>query len=91
LEAGLCKIPVVATNTEGIPEVVIHRETGLLGMPYDHIGLAKNLLELLTNESLSIKLGNQGRKYVIDNYLISEMKDNYLEFYKKMINKNSIS
>lgn len=87
LEAGLCKIPVVATNTEGIPEVVIHRETGLLGMPYDHIGLAKNLLELLTNESLSIKLGNQGRKYVIDNYMISEMKENYLEFYNKMINK----
>lgn len=91
LEAGLCKIPVVATNTEGIPEVVIHGETGLLGRIHNHVELAKNLQELLTNESLSLKLGDQGRKYVLANYMISEMKENYLEFYSKMINKKSVS
>ena len=30
IEAGLCKVPVIASNIDGIPEVIKHNYSGLL-------------------------------------------------------------
>jgi colanic acid/amylovoran biosynthesis glycosyltransferase len=52
LEAQSMCVPVVGTFHAGIPEAVIHEETGLLGPEGDVSALAKNLLLLLQSREL---------------------------------------
>jgi N-acetyl-alpha-D-glucosaminyl L-malate synthase BshA len=50
LEAMSCGTPVVATSTGGIPEVVIHAETGYLYPVGDVDAMAEGTLAILTDE-----------------------------------------
>ena len=49
LEAMACGLPVVASDVGGIPEVVVHGETGMLHSPDDVDGMAQSALALLTD------------------------------------------
>jgi glycosyltransferase involved in cell wall biosynthesis len=48
IEAMFLQTPVVATNISGIPEVVKHRETGLLCEPGNAKALAESMIESFT-------------------------------------------
>jgi glycosyltransferase involved in cell wall biosynthesis len=61
LEAGAYGLPVVATRTGGVPEVVKDGTTGLLAEPDDSEGLARALLRLLTDPELARELGRANR------------------------------
>ncbi len=52
LEAMACEVPVISTNTGGIPEVNIEGVTGYLSNIGDVEDMAKNALKLLSNEAL---------------------------------------
>jgi len=41
IEAGLCKLPVIASNIDGIPEVIINGHSGILITPTNKISLKK--------------------------------------------------
>jgi colanic acid/amylovoran biosynthesis glycosyltransferase len=64
VEAASLGLPVVSTRHSGIPEAVVHGETGLLGAEGDPAAVAANLRRLLGDEALRIRLGEQGRKHV---------------------------
>lgn len=57
LEAMGHALPVVATAVDGIPEIVADRQTGMLISHGDSHGLAKALLELVTDRALARRLG----------------------------------
>jgi len=64
MEAMACGVPVIATNTGGIPEVVEDGTTGIL-VPYGSAGaLASALSTLLRDDRLSKKMGAMGRAKV---------------------------
>ncbi len=63
-EASACGIPVVATDTGSISEVVLDGKTGLLVPPRDSRRLAAALLELVENSELRRTLGAAGRVYI---------------------------
>ena len=46
LEAMACGLPVIATNHGGIPEAVVHGESGLLVPERDHLALAGEMLAI---------------------------------------------
>ena len=52
LEAMACSLPVVATNTGGLPEVVSHGETGLLVPVNNSFALASAMRRLLDDHEL---------------------------------------
>jgi L-malate glycosyltransferase len=56
LDAFLANVPVVATHAGGIPEMVIHEQTGLLGAVGDANGLAIQIEKLINNKAQSIYL-----------------------------------
>ncbi len=66
LEAMARGKPVVATTVGGVPYVVKENETGLLVPPVDSMALAKALTKLLENTRFRHRLGQAGRKRVID-------------------------
>jgi glycosyltransferase involved in cell wall biosynthesis len=62
LEAMSLGKPVVASSTGGIPEVVVHRETGLLVPPADSDSLADAICQVLVNPSFADTLGRAGKR-----------------------------
>ncbi len=64
LEAMASKLPVVATNVGGIPEIVT-KGTGILVNPEDSVGLAEAIDKILQNKELQEKMGKTARKHVM--------------------------
>ena len=50
LEAMASKIPVVSSNTGGIPELNVHDKTGYMSKVGDYEDMAKNIIALLSDE-----------------------------------------
>ncbi|MEA2144566.1 MAG: hypothetical protein QOG59_153, partial [Solirubrobacteraceae bacterium] len=61
LEAMMFSRPVVSCRVGGIPEVVVHEETGLLVEPDDEAGLLDALRTLVDAPTLRRRLGQAGR------------------------------
>lgn len=56
LDAFASKVPVVATNAGGIPEMLIHQQTGLISNVGDDTEMANNILKLIQNNTLKDNL-----------------------------------
>lgn len=87
LEALSCGVPVVASNAEGIPEVVLNREVGLLSDVGDIENMAKNALTILTNNSLHEAMSKNARKLVEDRYNKERLMDFYEDYYYRIMAK----
>jgi glycosyltransferase involved in cell wall biosynthesis len=61
MEAMAAGLPVVATAVGGVPELVRHRETGLLVSPGDVDSLAGAVAELLAAPAWAAALGARAR------------------------------
>ena len=66
LEAGLFGLPVVASHSGGIPEVVIDNVTGLLAPERNAEALAVAVLKLLADPVLAHRLGEANKKKALE-------------------------
>lgn len=80
LEAAFFKKPIVATNVEGIPEVVIDRKMGFLVNSNDHIAFAGKMVELIDSTDLANEMGIFGHRYVVENFNV----ENFVQHYQKI-------
>ena len=62
IEANLFGKPVIGGRSGGIPEAVLDDQTGVLVNPNDIKDIADTAIRLLTDETLSQRLGRQGQK-----------------------------
>jgi colanic acid/amylovoran biosynthesis glycosyltransferase len=67
MEAMGFGVPVIATNTGAIPELV-NSSTGILTPPCDSAALAAGLERALTGGTESQRLANRGRRYVAEHH-----------------------
>jgi glycosyltransferase involved in cell wall biosynthesis len=75
LEAQAAGLPVIGTYHAGIPDVVIHNETGLLVREHDIDTMAHNMLLILKETGLAKSLGDRGRKRVMENFTMEKHLD----------------
>jgi glycosyltransferase involved in cell wall biosynthesis len=68
VEAMAMELPVISTGISGIPELIEHRENGLLVPQRDAAALAEAIGELLENPGLRFKLGRAARVTVSRNF-----------------------
>lgn len=68
LEASAMQLPVIASNIHGIPDVVLHEETGLLVPARDVNALVEAIVRLANDRALRLRLGEAGRAFVERNY-----------------------
>jgi glycosyltransferase involved in cell wall biosynthesis len=81
LEATACGLPIVASNTGGNPEIVVHGETGLLVPVGDDDSLRDALLTILPDAMLRQKLGDAARAWVQANGSIDASRRAYHQYY----------
>lgn len=84
LDAMACRLPVVATKVGGIPEVVIHRETGFLVPPRNPSALAKAILRLYNDRELTSRLGNRGYEVVHQKFSAEAMAEKIVLLYEDL-------
>ncbi len=87
LEALASEVPVIATRTGGLPEVVIDGEVGFLLEVGDVEGMAARAVELLQNEELRRKMGRAGRQLAIDRFDTSVVIPQYVELYERVLGR----
>jgi glycosyltransferase involved in cell wall biosynthesis len=85
LEALSCATPVVATNVGATPEVVRNYKNGILVPPNDVAKLAEGIQYLLDNEEIRQKFGQEGRKWVVENFSIDAVAERLRQIYQKMM------
>ena len=83
LDAMACRLPVVATKVGGIPEVVIHGETGLLVPPRNPSALARAILNLYKNKTLASRLGKRGYEVVHQKFSAEAMAGKVVRLYER--------
>jgi phosphatidyl-myo-inositol dimannoside synthase len=64
LEANACGLPVIGSDSGGIPSAIRDGVTGYIVPEADHERLAGKIIELFQNPEKSKKLGLQGRQWV---------------------------
>jgi len=62
-----CGKPVVASDIDGVSDVLEASEGGISVTPENPIALAEAILKLLENPNLRIKMGSKGLRYVTEN------------------------
>ncbi len=82
-EAQLMKKPVVATNVGGIPELMKNNETGFLIEKDDVNGWIEKLSLLINDEQRRKAMGEEGRKFVEENFNWSKIAKEFLDILKK--------
>lgn len=73
LEAMACSIPVVASNTGGIPTVITHNVNGLLCSPRSTTDIALKIRNIIQSNKLKIKLAENGYRYAKEHALDMEI------------------
>ena len=84
LDAMACRLPVVATKVGGIPEVVMHKETGLLVPPRSPSALAKAILKLYEDRDLASRLGDKGYRVVHQKFSSEAMAEKIIQLYENL-------
>jgi glycosyltransferase involved in cell wall biosynthesis len=89
IEASFCGLPIVASRVGGIPEIVRDKETGFLVEPGDAFSICDALLDLLQNNELREKMGQNAQKYALDAFAtMPTVRGNY-EVYKSVLANRS--
>ena len=99
LEAMACGLPVVATDTGGIPDVVVDGETGFL-VPIEQVNdgtgkplhpeefecaMAQRITEMLTHPERAREMGLAGHKRAQEHFTWEAIGEKTLALYEKVI------
>ena len=83
LEAFVCKKPVIGSNVGGIPELMKDGETGFLIEKGNSSELVEKLSLLFSNLEKSKEMGGKGRIFVMDNFNLDKICNDFLNHLKK--------
>jgi glycosyltransferase involved in cell wall biosynthesis len=87
-EALACAVPVVATNLEGNPELVVHEETGLLVPPRDPAALGEAISRLLANPEQARSLARAGRARVEREFSAAVELERMQALYRRLLTRS---
>lgn len=85
LEASACGLPVVVSDTGGLPEVVVDGKTGFVIPQNNPQKAANSILQLLYRPKLRKEMGKVGRQYVLNNFEWRKNAELMENLYNKII------
>ena len=77
--------PVIATDMGGNPELIINNLNGFLINEKDHNALANKIIYLFENEDKAVKMGQEGRRKLLENHSNTKFINRYENLYSLML------
>jgi glycosyltransferase involved in cell wall biosynthesis len=84
-EAQACGRPVLGSDADGIPEVVINGETGLIIPKGDPDALAQGMLWFHLHQDEIARMGSNARQHIFLNFSINQAAQEMLSLFKVAI------
>jgi colanic acid/amylovoran biosynthesis glycosyltransferase len=91
LEAQAMQVPVACFAAPGMSEAVEDGVTGLVVPRRDHRALADAIIRLARDPELRQKMGQAGRKRVVDLFGLDRQLDEIVSFYEEVASPNAAS
>jgi glycosyltransferase involved in cell wall biosynthesis len=85
LEAMAMGKPIIATDIEGIKDVLENVRTGLLVPPKDPKALADAIVDLLIHRGKAYQMGNKARTVVNEQFSVDAMVEKVEEVYQELL------
>jgi glycosyltransferase involved in cell wall biosynthesis len=89
LEAMACGKPVIATKVGGIPELVIHDQTGMLVAPANSDELSTAMRQLLTDREKMKKFSRAGMNRISKQFSLEKMIQDIDQLYGELLKENT--
>jgi glycosyltransferase involved in cell wall biosynthesis len=84
IEASAAARPIVAFDGGGLPEVVVHGETGLIVRRGDSAGFVAALARIIADPVLAKRMGASGRRHAT-RFTLSRHVDKLMAFYEEVL------
>jgi glycosyltransferase involved in cell wall biosynthesis len=84
MEASSLGKPIVATDVEGVNEIIEDGKTGMLVPPRNSKNLAEAVIRLLDEKNFASKLGESAKKLIPPRYRLSKMVEDTQNLYLKL-------
>jgi len=89
VEAGLARLPVVASRIDGIGEIVWAGRNGLLVPPKDVSALVEACLKLIEDPQLREQMGEEGKAIALERFDIRQIASRVTDLYRILLSKKS--
>lgn len=86
LEAMACGKPVVSSSVGGLPELILHNQTGYIAEIGDVDRMAKYTIDLLTNEKKYKSFSQNSRDRAVNSFDKKLILPKYVEYYERILN-----
>lgn len=84
MEAMACGLPVIGSNTGGMPELVQHGQDGFLVEPHDPTSLAECVLKVLEDKNLWQRMSQNCRE-TVKRFTLDNMIEETIKVYEKSL------
>lgn len=91
LEAMACELPVISSSVGGLPELVVHGETGYIAEIGDIERMAKYAIELLTNQPRYRLFAAASRRRAVELFNAPIVVDMYERYYERVLEGKYVS
>jgi N-acetyl-alpha-D-glucosaminyl L-malate synthase BshA len=90
LEAMACEVPVISSSVGGLPELVLHNQTGYIAEIGDIDRMAKYAIDLLSNDAKHSLFAKAGRKRAEELFNEEKIVDQYEQYYEEVLNSPGV-
>ncbi len=84
LEAMSCGVPVMGSRVGGLPEVIVHGETGYLCDPHDVDCMQRLVVGLFNDDAFRLEMGRKARARAVEAFGREAIVDRYVELYDRV-------
>ena len=85
IEAGLMKKAFIGSNVDGIPELIVQEENGLLFESGNFEDLKNQIIKIIKDDKLRMKLAGNLNKKVMESFTIDKIIPQYEKLYKEIM------
>jgi len=85
LEACYCRMAVIVSNLDGMPELISNELNGLLVDPFDENSIYSAMLKLATDEKLRKFIGKNARTMIEKNHSKADFANNYIDLFDAVV------